>query len=94
MTDQIQEVNGKVDINIRLEEEEMQVKLLKSKRLPLDFIYKLVPFLEKKFFSPNDSVCVEDYVCENAYLLYEGVANLYVHDLAIRRLTVGDFFWT
>ena len=36
-------------------------------------------------------MCVEDYVCENAYLLYEGVANLYVHDLAIRRLTVGDF---
>ena len=32
--------------------------------------------LDKKFFSPNDSVCQEDHVCEKAYLLYEGVANL------------------
>ena len=34
-------------------------------------------------------------VCEKAYLLYEGVANLYIHiDLAVRRIIVGDFFGT
>jgi hypothetical protein len=68
------------------------IKLLQKKRLPLDFIYQLVPVLEKTFYSPNDTVCQEDHVCEKAYLLYEGVANLYIHDLAIRRLLVGDFF--
>ena len=68
------------------------IKLLQNKRLPLDFIYQLVINLDKKFFSPNDSVCQEDHVCEKAYLLYEGVANLYIHDLAIRRIIVGDFF--
>jgi CRP-like cAMP-binding protein len=68
------------------------INLLKKKNLPSAFIRALVPHLQKRFYTPYDQICTEDNVCDYGFLLHKGVANLYIHDLPIRRLVKGDFF--
>ena len=68
------------------------MSLLQQKGLPLAFTETLALHLQQRFYIPADKICIEDHICDFAFLLHKGTSNLFVHDLPIRHLVPGDFF--